>query len=87
MDDWNREWLGGLLPRVRAVVERVASGAASSEYTIDVRRLRGRRVRLRLVADVVDDDEEVIVSEPYDAPIDTDERERPARKARRTRRL
>jgi|GEM_PF-2567092 len=86
-DEWTREWLDGLLPRIRAVVERVGSGASASEYTIAVRRLRGRRIRLRIVADLVEDDEEVFVSEPHDATTDTDAGGRPMRKARRIRRI
>ena len=71
MDEEERRWLEGLLPRSRSVIERVASGADASEHTLSVQRLRGRRVRLRLVADVVDDDAEVTVSEPFDQPVDT----------------
>ena len=56
IDEKERAWLESLMSRVRAIVERVASGSATSEYAIDVQRLRGRRVRLQLVADVVTDD-------------------------------
>jgi len=87
MDDRQRRWLDNLAPRIRAIIDRVGSGASSSEHTIGVRRIRGRRVRLRLIADYVDDDEEVIVSRPFDPPIDADTRGAPMRKARRTRRL
>lgn len=77
-----------VLSRLRCIVERVASVTATSrEYVIDVQRLRGRRVRVRLVADVIDEDEEVAVSAPFDPPLDSDAKGCRRRKARRTRRL